>query len=541
MSGFRNYTTKAPTLQRYLRSSAAVRAIMGPVGSGKTGACLIDPVYRAMRQAPHPREYELLGGQRLYLRKVKHAVIRSTQRDLERTTIPSWLYWCPKEMGRWTGGSGGVPATHTLLWDLGDGTAVQLVKEFVGLGEKKPDEALPGWEGTSGYMNEADGLPEAVLTYLRSRVGRYPAREAAIGFDGASWAGISLDFNGVDDQHWLYEKFVEHRPEGWEFFRQPAALLRAGNGFTLNPAAENLENLRPGYYEGQVAGQPAWFIRAKLLNEWAGLRDGDPVYTEWDEPFHLFPGDLPAIPGLPLVLGGDAGLHPAIVIGQQDHFGQLRALEEIVAPDSGMGAEAFGQLVNAVLRQRYPGFRVECCWYDPAGNQRSATDERSWAMVMQAVTGISFRACETNLPETRQLAVRSALLLPLVIDGKRAPGLLVSNRCRKLVRGFNGAYRLKRTKDAAGRILPEAEKNHPYSDVHDGLQYLAVGLGLHRQVVDRYRHEARAPRQIRAEDDGVRAEYERGNRRGIGGNGGPALTPSDWRREAPRQEYADDT
>lgn len=530
MSDFRTYQPPGRTIRDFLTSTALVRGIMGPVGSGKTGGCLIDNVYNCMGQAPHPRDYELDRGVRLFLRRTKHAVIRSTTRDLEKTTIPSWLHWVPKGMGHWTGGSGGVPATHTLLWNMGDGTAAHMVVEFVGLGEKKPEEALPGWEGTTGYMNEANLQQRMVMTYLRSRVGRYPAVDASIGFRGATRRAITADFNGVDSEHWLYDVFVQNLQPGYEFFRQPGGMIRQGAGYVTNPLAENIENLPPDYYPGQIAGQPEWFIKAKILNEWAGARDGDPVYTEYDDDRHATRDELQPIPGLPLKVGGDAGLHAAVVIAQQDLFGQLRVLDEVIAPESGMGAEAFGKFVLGVLNSRYGGYRVEDGWYDPAGNQRSASDERSWAMVMQAITGFPWRPTDSNKPGIRQQAVRHALLTNLVINGKPAPGILVSSRCKILLKGFRGSYRLKRSQDAAGNIIAEAEKNHPFSDVHDALQYLCMGLRLHLAAIAAAREDFR-PRQTRAEDDYHQAEY------------GRDLPPPDWAQpghNSQRQEFADD-
>lgn len=540
---FQTYQPPGATVAQLLSSPALVRVIMGPEGSGKTGGCLMDNVYGTMGQEPHPAKYELDRGEKLYLRFAKRAVIRSTTRDLERTTIPSWLRWVPKGLGHWTGGSGGVPATHTLIWNMGDGTAAHLVMEFFGLGDKKPDEAMPGWEGSGAYLNEVNLLSPDVLMFMRSRSRRFPPREAGIGFGGLTRQRIVADCNAFDDQHWCYKMFVENPPADLAFFRQPGAVSRQpGGGYAVNPQAENIQNLPENFYQDLWVGQPDWWIRAKLMNEFVGARDGDPVYGEWVEAQHLAQYDLAPIPGLPLLVGGDAGLHGAVVIAQLSHWGQVRVLDEVIAPEGGMGAEAFGKMVNAVLRERYAGYSVDWGSYDPAGNQRGATDERSWAMVMQAVTGFSWRPAETNKPGIRQQAVRGALLRPVVIDGKPAFGLLVSRRCTKLVRGFNGAYRLKRSRDAQGNIIAEADKNHPYSDVHDGLQYLCMGLGEHRLVIERHRRADAQPRQIRAEDDTHDAVYERRMppRFGVGANGGPPLAGDDPRR-GQRQDFADES
>ncbi len=72
------YTPPGRVAAQFLASDAFVQAIMGPVGSGKTGASLMKPLYIAQRQAPDPRDG---------VRRTKFAVIRDTARNLEAMKI----------------------------------------------------------------------------------------------------------------------------------------------------------------------------------------------------------------------------------------------------------------------------------------------------------------------------------------------------------------------------------------------------------------------------------------------------------------------
>jgi len=505
-SPFHSYVPPGQVGAAFLSCDEFVRAMMGPVGSGKTGCCLMDPMYRAMRQDPHPRDQ---------VRRTKWAVIRDSYRQLEKTTIKSWHRWFPAEMpgSHWVGGSGGQPATHTLQFALPDGTRAHTIMEFIGLGDNAAEAVMPGWEGTGAYMNEADKLTRDTLTYVIGRVGRYPAVDDAVGFDGATWRGVWLDFNAPDTEHWLYKDFVEHPEPGWRFFQQPGAMIEVAGRYVVNPAAENLRNLVKGYYDQQISGQPRWYIRRMVLNKWGASRDGQPVYEEFNDDLHVAPRDLEPVPGLPLILGADAGLTPAIVILQQMPNGQWRVLDELVAPPTGMGAIKFGQLLNMLLAERYStwapqhighngGPRLEdevavSGWADPAGAARASTDEQSWLQVMQATTGIPFRPAPTNNLTPRLEAVR--LPLTRLIDGQ--PGLLISPRCKILRKGFNSGYRLKRMQMGdAERFSDEPEKNE-FSHVHDALQYPLLGSGGHLQVLGRQTQAAAARRQSRAIDD----------------------------------------
>lgn len=68
---------------------------------------------------------------------------------------------------------------------------------------------------------------------------------------GLSWTGIIADTNSCNVDNWWYRLAEEERPEGYDFFAQPPALLveKDAEGklqYRENPEAENIENHTAG-------------------------------------------------------------------------------------------------------------------------------------------------------------------------------------------------------------------------------------------------------------------------------------------------------
>jgi excinuclease UvrABC helicase subunit UvrB len=79
-----NYTPP-PTGAKFMQDDAKMRVLMGPVGSGKSVTCSFEIVRRATMQAPNAQG----------IRKTRAAVVRETVRQLQDTTIKTFLDWFP--------------------------------------------------------------------------------------------------------------------------------------------------------------------------------------------------------------------------------------------------------------------------------------------------------------------------------------------------------------------------------------------------------------------------------------------------------------
>lgn len=468
------FAAPGPIAAAFMASRNPVDAIMGPVGSAKTSTCIWRLMFTALEQAPHPVTR---------IRKFSFAAIRSTYRDLERTTIPSWLRWFPRELGSFTGGTGGTPAKHEMRLRLVDGTTLHLVAHFIGLGDQTIEQATRGLEVTAFYLNEADLLPALVLSHCFSRAGRDPAVDASVGFAGATWRGVILDCNAPDVDNWIYTTFIEHLPEGWDFFRQPSGLA---------PDAENLQNLPPGYYDEMVKSMPDWLARRLVRNEFGYSRDGKPVYPEWNDHLHVAGQVLLPTPGQVIALGLDAGLNPGAVWLQEQPDGQIRCLYELTGDN--VGAETFGAAIDRVNASMFAKFDVEA-WPDPAGFAKApeATDERSWVQTVKNKTKLKMHRLPTNALMPRLEAVRQPLTR--LIDGHR-PGYLLSPSCRILRKGFNSGYRYRRLQISGTDRFADVPDKNEFSHPHDANQYGCMGIRGYAAVTGRQQRASDRAREL---------------------------------------------
>lgn len=320
----------AITLRRFAADDSPVRGIMGPVGSGKTTKALLEGIMRAARQEPGPDG----------VARAKFLVIRRTYRDLWRSTIGSWVEWVPRTQGQWTGGKD-QPAEHRLTFQAGE-RIIKLTVQFVAIGDGAAEDALRGYEATYAFLDEADLLPPDVIGYLLKRLGRYPKKDSARGFNGATWRGLWMCFNAPNHDNWLYQKFFENRPESWALFVQPGG---------REARAENVENLPDGYYE--TDGMEDWEVQRLIDNKPGYSRDGQPVMTEYSDALHCGDREIEPVKGHDLILGVDAGRTPACVVLQR-HGRKLLVLREYCAVD--IDAKSFGAMVADHLARDFPGF-----------------------------------------------------------------------------------------------------------------------------------------------------------------------------------------
>jgi hypothetical protein len=495
---YRSYAPPGPIGAAFMACLAFITAIMGPLGSGKTGAALMRILNFAKRQLPHPRNNT---------RSTRWLVVRDTYRNLDKTTIPSWKRWVPEgeAFGSFWKGGNGKPAINTLEWMLPDGTLVDCVIEFVGIEDGDAETNMPGLEITGAYLNEADKLSKSTLDYISGRVGRWPPRDNPWGFPGATWRGVWMDFNAPDKDHWLREFLVDNPPTdedlqklgvelegqpGVRFFEQPAGMLydKQTGRYRLNPGAENLHNLVKGYYPQQLIGKPKWMINTQVLNKWGASRIGMPVYNdEYNEEIHRADAPLQPILGLPLSIGLDAGLDGSATIGQTMPNGQERVLDEIVPPPGGWGAKRFGKALRKMLLEKYrpwaegtggindPMIPPVMGWCDPAGNSRVGTDEQTWVEIMRSTAKIPISLAPTNAQTARQEAVREPL--ERLIDGE--PGYLISTTCRMLLQGYASKYRWPKRKPKSaseGDLITMTPDKNEWSHVCEAEQYRCLGV-----------------------------------------------------------------
>ncbi len=460
----------SPTLARFHASNAFYRGVIGPVGSGKSTAMCMEIMGRARRQAKGPNG----------VRHSRWAIVRNSYRELQDTTLKTWLAWFPEEL---FGSFNMSRMTHTIR----DGN-IELEVMFRSLDRPDDVKKLLSLELTGAWFNEAREMPKTIIDAMGDRVERYPATKDG----GCTWAGVIMDTNPPDTDHWWYRLAEEQLPEGWAFFHQPGGLLDLPGDkqacFAPNPHAENLTNLPPSYYEKRMSGKSTDHVRVYYCAKYGFVQDGKPVYPEFHSQVHVTDKKLEPVRERPVYIGIDFGLTPAVVFGQKLISGRWQWLDELVTED--MGMVRFAELLATKCASDFHGCEF-LIFGDPAGTQRSQVDERTPFDILRA-SGMDARPAPTNDPMLRREAV--ALPLSRLVDGQ--PGLVVSPACRTLIKGMAGAYCYRRVQVLGEeRYRDEPDKNR-YSHVCDAAQYLMIGAGEGRKVIESSERTDRPERTI---------------------------------------------
>ncbi len=458
------------TPAKFHGSDSFVRGIMGPVGSGKSVACCIELVYRAMQQEPGHDG----------VRRFRAAAIRNSYPELKTTTIKTWQEWfpdevCPINWGAPITAKMNLPAPPTEKFP--DGTTMEFELWFLALDRPKDVKKLLSMELTMAWINEARELPLVILEGVTMRVGRYPAKRQG----NLTFTGVILDTNPPDDDHWWYNIAEIKRPQGYKFWRQPGALVKSSDEggqvvYLPNPEAENVTNQPLGYkyWTQMVHGKSQEWIKSYVLGQYATVYDGKPIYNEYNDAIHCAEEDLEVMRGLTLYIGLDFGRTPAAALFQLSTTGQVRVLDEIVSED--MGVRRFiRDLLKPKLNNEYGDMNIRL-WGDPSGAYGAQTEE-STCMTILEEEGLPTEPASTQEPIARREAVAEVLLKT---DVDSEPGFILSPRCKFLRKGFNGAFMYERVQVVGEERYKDKPKKNIFSHVHEALQYgvLMIREGL---------------------------------------------------------------
>src|SRR5262245_51803254 len=357
----------------FLLSNRSTDILLGPLGSGKTKALCARVMRHAQEQRPSPLDA---------IRRTRWALVRNTTPDLKRSTVRTWLETFPEHIyGRM---NFGAPMYHRIRF--GD---VLCETDFIGLDKPEDVRKLRSTEYTGVCFNELPFIPREIFDEADSRL-RYPPLEHG----GPTWRGILADGNAPDEDHWtalmfgfvplppgMSEREVAEltMPEEWGLHIQPPALIERHDvhgrvtGYDVNPAAENLENLPPDYYQRQLRGKTVAWIDSRLMVRVALVVEGDPVWTQFRRDVHVVKEPLKPVPGYDVVIGLDFGRQPAATFQQEVNNRMLLQYELIGLNE---GAVTFAPKVKRFLTEKYPNYTFRA-YGDPKGADRTQTDERT--------------------------------------------------------------------------------------------------------------------------------------------------------------------
>ena len=425
--------------------SSFVRLIMGPVGSGKSAGCFMELLRRARLQEPNARG----------IRQTRMAIVRNTLQQLRQTCLADIQLWlAPIAHYKVT------DATIQVRFPLPDGTKAESDWMLIPLDTKADQQRLLSLNLTGAWVSEFREIDPSLLDALSGRLGRFPSKAIA----KPSWFGIVAESNPPDEDSEWYTKLEIERPPKWAFFRQPGGLEKDKHGKLI---AENVENLPDDYYETLLGNNNSDWSHIHVHANYGKSLSGQAVFRASFKPsFHIVPANtLEIIQSMPVMVGQDFGRTPASLLGQIDNLGRLVIHDELISED--MGIEQFATtLLRPQLHARCMGMKIFMV-ADPKGRDKSQTNEDSPFDVLRRL-GFDVYAAPTNNIDPRLRAVEQLLLHQ--VDG--GPQLIISDKCGYLTQAMKYWYRYRRKQ--TGVLDDKPEKNHPWSDLADCLQYMAM-------------------------------------------------------------------
>lgn len=484
-----------PTQQDFMLSDSYVRVLAGPIGGGKSVACVHELIRWATEQLPNKQG----------VRKTRFLIVRNTADQLKSTTLKTVFDWIPPS---WAGSWSVTDKTFYIRFSMADGTTVET--EWMAIALDTPDDVRKALslEATGLWGNESRELHPDVVDGLLMRVNRYPSMKDG----GPTRPGAIFDTNMPQMGGWWFEK-MSNPPDNWSVHMQPPAVLtledwqakygegkhqwRMGNGYEVEAScdssgrisvyaerpgaqrvslvgtdidrnqyvvdheADNFINLNPSYYPNTLEGKTQEFINVYLRCMFGQSKEGRPVFEGFRRDFHV--SRKPLIPiedeNRPLIIGLDFGLTPACTINQIDPRGRLMTLDEIVSTNMGI-YRFIHEKLKPLLTTRFPGMRVIVVG-DPAGTQRAQTDERTVYDVLKG-EGFNAQPAPSNNLARRIAAVE--MFLSQVVDG--TPAHIIDPRCKNLIMALSGGYRFRIKKSGDMEDTPEKNESSHLSDGH---------------------------------------------------------------------------
>ena len=471
------WTYKAPpTISRFMQSDAFGRLLAGPVGSGKTTACIVETARRMGQQAPAPADGR---------RYTRFAIIRQSLKDAKATVL--------RDVRGWFGPMADWRVSESVLYiEQGD-----IVSEWYFLPLDEPDDVkrLLSTQLTAAYINECSETDIDLLSDIAGRVGRFPNNE----FGACTWSGIYADTN-MPIMHTPWADFINAPPPEWQIYRQPGGHTeQAENLSHLNQTAETI--LLPeddprrieqgrGYYNRLLSVGSADYIRRYVWAEFGRDPSGSAVFAEsFKYDFHVV-DELDPVYSRMILVGQDFGRSPWSLITQLDHSGRLMVLEEVAGKgptgeNIGLQQHIKQNLIPVLIQPRYAGRPIAVVG-DPSGMAKDNLFETNSFELIRSM-GLPCEPAPTNDIEPRLRAVEQ--FLGSQVGGKGAIQI-DGKRCPTLIAGLQGAYKFATRPDASGGtyIKDVPEKLHPWSDVCDALQYVCLvtaNMGAYRWVLGR--------------------------------------------------------
>jgi hypothetical protein len=431
------------SLDEFFYSKKFISLAVGPVGSTKTTAGIMKILHHAAVMAPCKDG----------IRRSRAIWVRNTREQLRDTSIPDFLKWIPDGvMGYF------LKTEYKFVLKVGD---IECEVLFRGLDDANDVRRLLSLQASFFIFDEFREIHPDIYNAAQGRVGRYPDKMMnGVGCqtdDGE--ANMHLwGMTNPPDMDTFWETLLTEPPENVHVTIQPSGLA---------PEADWTQFLPDDYYDNLAHGKTEDWVDVYIHAQFGKSLSGQPVFRSFDRSAHTAKDELvPMYTDSPIIIGVDAGLTPAAVVGTVAHDGRLVVYDSLIS--DGMGALRFvRERLKPLLANKYPGRRAVVI-IDPAAFQRVQTDERTVADIYKN-EGFSIRPARTNSIAARIAAVET--YLTRIVDGKYG-FVICPTHATSLVQALSGKYRYKINTKGARDEKPE--KSHPWSDVADAFQYMCL-------------------------------------------------------------------
>jgi len=431
------------SLDEFFYSEKFVSLAVGPVGSTKTTAGIMKILHHAALMAPCKDG----------IRRSRAIWVRNTREQLRDTSIPDFLKWIPDGvMGSF------LKTEYKFIINVGD---IECEVLFRGLNDANDVRRLLSLQASFFIFDEFREIHPDIYNAAQGRIGRYPDKmmnDVGCQTDDGKPNMHLWGMTNPPDMDTFWEDLLTEPPENVHVTIQPSGLA---------PEADWTQFLPDDYYDNLAHGKTEAWIDVYIHAQFGKSLSGQPVFRSFDRTVHSSDEELtPMFSDAPLLIGVDAGLTPAAVIGSVTHDGRLVVYDSLIS--DGMGALRFvRERLKPLLSNKFPGRRTIVI-IDPAAFQRVQTDERTVADIYKN-EGFVVKPARTNSIAARIAAVEK--YLTRVVDGKYS-FVVDGVNASSLVQALAGKYRYKINTKGARDEKPE--KSHPWSDVSDAFQYMCL-------------------------------------------------------------------
>ena len=431
------------SLDDFFYSKKFISLAVGPVGSTKTTAGIMKILHHAAVMAPCKDG----------IRRSRAIWVRNTREQLRDTSIPDFLKWIPDGvMGSF------LKTEYKFLLKVGN---IECEVLFRGLDDANDVRRLLSLQASFFIFDEFREIHPDIYNAAQGRIGRYPDKMM-------NGVGCQTDdgepnmhlwgMTNPPDQDTFWEDLLTEPPDNVHVTIQPSGLA---------PDADWTQFLPDDYYDNLAQGKTEDWIAVYIHAQFGKSLSGQPVFRSFNRSVHVSKTELtPMFTDSPLIIGVDAGLTPAAVIGNVAYDGRLVVYDSLIS--DGMGALRFvRERLKPLLVNKYPGRRALII-IDPAAFQRVQTDERTVADIYKN-EGFTVRSARTNSVAARISAVDK--YMTRIVDGKYG-FIACPTHATNLIQALAGKYRYKINTKGVRDEKPE--KSHPWSDVADAFQYMCL-------------------------------------------------------------------